>query len=86
MEYTIEHFRSAAGRNFEIKKGEEIVGYGSTISATTPVYSLELGQYLKAFIDDDTYSKILRAQGLRDQTLTRPKAFLRPVTPITMLS
>lgn len=58
-----------------MKKGEEIVGYGSTISATTPVYSLELGQYLKAFIEDDPYRQGLESPGSARPTVDNAQSF-----------
>lgn len=75
MEHTIEHVRSAAGRYFEVKKSDGIVGYGSSIGATTLIYSLELGQYLKALIDDDPYRQGLESPGFAIPTVNREKIF-----------
>ena len=79
MEYTIEHVRSAAGRYFEVKKRDGIVGYGSSIGATTIIYSLELGQYLKALIDDDPYRQGLESPGFAIPTVNKEKIFAEPL-------
>jgi len=71
MEYAIEHVRSASGRYFETKSSEGIAGYGSSIGATTLIYSLEIGQYLKALIDDDPYRQGLESPGFAIPTVSK---------------
>ena len=75
MKYTIDHIRSAAGIYLEMKKSDGIVGYGSSIGATTLIYSLELGQYLKALIDDDPYRQGLESPGFAIPTVDKDKVF-----------
>ena len=79
MEYVIEHVRSVAGRYFETKTSEGIAGYGSSIGATTLIYSLELGQYLKALIDDDPYRQGLESPGFAIPTVNKEKIFAEPL-------
>jgi cyclopropane fatty-acyl-phospholipid synthase-like methyltransferase len=75
MEYVIDHVRAAAGRYFETKTSEGIVGYGSSIGATTLIYSLEIGQYLKALIDDDPYRQGLESPGFAIPTVSKDDIF-----------
>lgn len=75
MEYAIEHVRSAACRYFETKSSEGIAGYGSSIGATTLIYSLEIGQYLKALIDDDPYRQGLESPGFAIPTVSKEDIF-----------
>lgn len=79
MEHTIEHVRSAASRYLEVKNKDGIVGYGSSIGATTIIYSLELGQYLKALIDDDPYRQGLESPGFAIPTVNKEKIFAKPL-------
>ena len=79
MDYTIEHVRSAAGRYFETKTSEGIVGYGSSIGATTLIYSLEIGQFLKALIDDDPYRQGLESPGFAIPIVSKEEVFTDPV-------
>ena len=75
MSYTIEHVRSVACIYLESKKSDGIVGYGSSIGATTLIYSLELGQYLKALIDDDPYRQGLESPGFAIPTVPKEEIF-----------
>ena len=75
MEYAIRHVRSATSRYFETKIGEGIAGYGSSIGATTLIYSLEIGQYLKALIDDDPYRQALESPGFAIPTVSKEEVF-----------
>ena len=79
MECAIEHVRSAAGRYFEAKKSERIVGYGSSIGATTLIYSLQIGQFLKALIDDDPYRQGLESPGFAIPTFRKEDIFADPI-------
>ena len=79
MEYVIDHVRAAAGRYFETKTSEGIVGYGSSIGATTLIYSLEIGQYLKALIDDDPYRQGLESPGFAIPTVSKNVIFANEI-------
>ena len=79
MEYAIEHVRSAAGRYFEMKTSEGIAGYGSSIGATTLIYSLEIGQYLKVLIDDDPYRQGLESPGFAIPTVSKEDIFANEI-------
>jgi hypothetical protein len=79
MEHAIEHVRAAAGKYFEKKTSEGIAGYGSSIGATTLIYSLEIGQYLKALIDDDPYRQGLESPGFAIPTVSKDDIFSEPL-------
>jgi hypothetical protein len=79
MEYAIGHVRAAAGKYFEKKTSEGIAGYGSSIGATTLIYSLEIGQYLKALIDDDTYRQGLESPGFAIPTVSKDDIFTNEI-------
>ena len=79
MECAIAHVRAAAGKYFEPKTSEGIAGYGSSIGATTLIYSLEIGQYLKALIDDDPYRQGLESPGFAIPTVNKEKIFAEPL-------
>ena len=79
MEYSIGHVRAAAGKYFEKKTSEGIAGYGSSIGATTLIYSLEIGQYLKALIDDDTYRQGLESPGFAIPTVSKDDIFTNEI-------
>jgi hypothetical protein len=79
MECAIAHVRAAAGKYFETKTSEGIAGYGSSIGATTLIYSLEIGQYLKALIDDDPYRQGLESPGFAIPTVSKEEVFTDPV-------
>ena len=75
MEFAIDHVRSAAGKYFEPKVADGIVGYGSSIGATTLIYSLGIGHYLKALIDDDPYRQGLESPGFAIPTVSKDYIF-----------
>ena len=79
MEYAIAHVRSAACRYFETKSSEGIAGYGSSIGATTLIYSFEIGQYLKALIDDDPYRQGLESPGFAIPTVSKEDIFANEI-------
>ena len=79
MECAIAHVRAAAGKYFETKKNEGIAGYGSSIGATTLIYSLQIGQYLTALIDDDPYRQGLESPGFALPTVGKEKIFAEPL-------
>lgn len=78
MEYAIEHVRSAAGKYFDSRQTDGIVGYGSSIGATTLIYSFQIGQYLKALIDDDPYRQGLESPGFAIPTVSKENIFSEP--------
>ncbi len=75
MEQNIEHVRVASGRYFESKKSSGVAGYGSSIGATTLIYSLQIGQYLTALIDDDPYRQGLESPGFAIPTVSKDDIF-----------
>ena len=79
MECAIAHVRAAAGKYFEPKTSEGIAGYGSSIGATTLIYSLEIGQYLKALIDDDPYRQGLESPGFAIPTVSKDDIFTNEI-------
>lgn len=79
MEQNIEHVRVASGRYFESKKSSGVAGYGSSIGATTLIYSLQIGQYLTALIDDDPYRQGLESPGLAIPTLSKDDIFANEI-------
>jgi hypothetical protein len=79
MAKTIDHVSSAARKYFEGKNRNEIVAYGSSIGATTLLYSLGIGEYFKALIDDDPYRQDLESPGWAIPTVSSEKVFSDPV-------
>jgi len=79
MEQNIEHVRVASGLYFESKKSSGVAGYGSSIGATTLIYSLQIGQYLTALIDDDPYRQGLESPGFAIPTVSKDSIFSEPL-------
>ena len=76
---TIDHVSTAARQYFNAKNRSEIVAYGSSIGATTLIYSLNIGEYFQALIDDDPYRQDLESPGWAIPTVSRDKVFSDPV-------
>lgn len=57
-----------------------IVGYGTSDGATTLIYQLGIGSYLRALIDDDPYRQNLESPGLGIPTVSPDKIFVDPPT------
>ena len=79
MAKTIDHVSSAARRYLGGKNRNETVAYGSSIGATTLLYSLNIGEYFKALIDDDPYRQELESPGWAIPTVSSDKVFSVPV-------
>ena len=79
MTKTIDHVSLAARKYFGGKNRNEIVAYGSSIGATTLLYSLGIGEYFKALIDDDPYRQDLESPGWAIPTVSSDKIFADPV-------
>ncbi len=62
-----------------------IVGYGTSDGATTLIYQLGIGSYLKALIDDDPYRQNLESPGFGIPTVSREEIFTDPPTASTCL-
>ena len=75
MKNSIEHVKFASQKYFEDKKKSEVVGYGTSIGATTILYSLEIGHTFSALIDDDPYRQGLESPGLALPIVSKDKAF-----------
>lgn len=76
MGKTIDHVSTAARNYFGGKDKTQIVAYGSSIGATTLIYSLKIGEFFKELIDDDPYRQGLESPGLAIPTVGRDKVFL----------
>jgi hypothetical protein len=57
-----------------------IVGYGTSDGATTLIYQLGIGTYLRALIDDDPYRQNLESPGFGIPTVSQDKIFTDPPT------
>ena len=79
MAKSIEHVRHVAHKYFAEKKKSEVVGYGTSIGATTILYSLDIGHVFDALIDDDPYRQGLESPGFAIPTVSRQKVFSDPV-------
>ncbi len=75
MKNSVEHVKNASQKYFEDKKKSEVVGYGTSIGATTILYSLEIGNAFSALIDDDPYRQGLESPGHALPILSKEEAF-----------
>ncbi|MFM9070862.1 MAG: hypothetical protein ACKOPL_05295, partial [Acidimicrobiaceae bacterium] len=62
-----------------------IVGYGTSDGATTLIYQLGVGSFLKALIDDDPYRQNLESPGFGIPTVSRDEIFTDPPAASTCL-
>ena len=62
----------------EQNHSDGIVGYGTSDGATTLIYQLGIGGYLKALIDDDPYRQNLESPGFGIPTVSRDEIFTDP--------
>lgn len=62
-----------------------IVGYGTSDGATTLIYQLGIGSYLKALIDDDPYRQNLESPGFGIPTVSGEAIFTDPPAASTCL-
>lgn len=79
MAKTIDHVSIAARKYFGEKDKSQIVAYGSSIGATTLMYSLKIGEYFHALIDDDPYRQGLESPGFAISTVSKEEVFSDPV-------
>ena len=79
MGKTIDHVSIAARKYFGDKDKKQTVAYGSSIGATTLLYSLNIGEYFQVLIDDDPYRQDLESPGWAIPTVSRDKVFSDPV-------
>ncbi len=79
------HARISAIKFCEQKFADGIVGYGTSDGATTFIYQLGIGEYLKALIDDDPYRQNLESPGFGIPTVSREEIFTDPLKAKTCL-
>ncbi|MFZ9704506.1 MAG: hypothetical protein ACO3BB_04495, partial [Bacilli bacterium] len=65
----------ASQKYFEDKEKSQVVGYGTSIGATTILYALEIGHAFSALIDDDPYRQGLESPGHALPIVSKEKAF-----------
>ena len=81
MVETIHHAEKVSYEFFMRRKSNGIVGYGSSIGATTLIYALKIGEFLDALIDDDPYRQGLESPGWAIPTVKREDIFLSQSSP-----
>jgi len=81
MAETIHHAEKVSYEFFMRRKSNGIVGYGSSIGATTLIYALKIGEFLDALIDDDPYRQGLESPGWAIPTVKREDIFLSQSSP-----
>lgn len=79
MTKTIAHVRNASHNYFAGKKKNEVVGYGTSIGATTILYALDIGHFFEALIDDDPYRQGLESPGFAIPTVGIENFFIDPL-------
>ena len=72
---SVEHVKNASQKYFEDKEKCQVVGYGTSIGATTILYALEIGHAFSALIDDDPYRQGLESPGYALPIVSKKKAF-----------
>ena len=75
MKSSVEHVKNASQKYFEDKEKSQVVGYGTSIGATTILYALEIGHAFSALIDDDPYRQGLESPGHALPIISKEKAF-----------
>ena len=75
MKSSVLHVRNAAQRYFEDFEKNQVVGYGTSIGATTILYALDIGHAFSALIDDDPYRQGLESPGHALPIISKEKAF-----------
>ena len=75
MKSSVEHVKNASRKYFEDKEKSRVVGYGTSIGATTILYALEIGHAFNALIDDDPYRQGLESPGHALPIVSKEKAF-----------
>lgn len=82
---TFAHAKTSAIAFCEQRVSDGIVGYGTSDGATTLIYQLGIGSYLRALIDDDPYRQNLESPGFGIPTVAREEIFANPPTASTCL-
>jgi hypothetical protein len=75
MKSSVEHVKYASQKYFEDKEKSQVVGYGTSIGATTILYALEIGHVFSALIDDDPYRQGLESPGHALPIFSKENAF-----------
>ena len=75
MNSSVEHVKNAAQKYFEDIEKSQVVGYGTSIGATTILYALDIGHAFSALIDDDPYRQGLESPGHALPIVSKEKAF-----------
>jgi hypothetical protein len=75
MTSAVEHVKNASQNYFADKEKCQVVGYGTSIGATTILYALDIGQAFNALIDDDPYRQGLESPGHALPIVSKEKAF-----------
>ncbi len=75
MESSVEHVKNASQKYFEDKDKNQVVGYGTSIGATTILYALDIGHAFSALIDDDPYRQGLESPGHALPIVSKEEAF-----------
>jgi cyclopropane fatty-acyl-phospholipid synthase-like methyltransferase len=81
MSMTIEHVRHVASNYFRSKQPSGVVGYGTSIGATTIIYALEIGGFIESLVDDDPYRQGLESPGWAIPTASKNEVFNKPKQP-----
>jgi len=81
MAETVRHAEVASKEFFSRRKLDGIVGYGSSIGATTLIYALKIGEFLSALIDDDPYRQGLESPGWAIPTTKKEDIFVGHASP-----
>lgn len=74
----IKHARNSANAYCSDRTGAGVVGYGTSIGATTLLYQLEIGNYISGLIDDDPYRQGLESPGFAVPTISADSVFTSP--------
>ena len=78
MAKSIDHVRTASQKYFSRKSENGIVGYGTSIGATTILYALDIGHFFEALIDDDPYRQGLESPGFAIPIVHKDLVFSAP--------
>lgn len=81
MSTTIEHVRGVANDYFRSRKSSGVVGYGTSIGATTIIYALGIGGFLDSLVDDDQYRQGLESPGFAIPTASKSEIFTESYQP-----
>lgn len=82
---TLVNIKNSLVEYCEERFSDGIAGYGTSDGATTLIYQLGIGRYLKALIDDDPYRQNLESPGFGIPTVSREDIFTNPPGAMTCL-